>query len=325
MESTPGDANVTAVTSRSWGLLWRRQDSDLVSGHVSSHRRRRIVLLAAALLVIIIPGLFAALVVRLALSGRDVSQALRLPSWVESRLQRDEIAYPSHIALARGISVLHLSPVAEGRQWLKAAAHVTSDHQIRTVGEGLRATLTRAETSARPQLSAQLCQEARRGSQPGHTMVVALAGLDCQFELRVLGHVPEGQPIYYQNIPPRGGPHYGSPYPTYGVVTEPVQPGYWVHNLEHGAVVVLYRCDDPCPDLVVRFQDLYASLPPNQNSTSRSPRLLVLPYAGLPAPIAMVTWGESIFLDRFDAEVIRDFYMQYIDRGPECRNGRCPE
>jgi hypothetical protein len=284
-----------------------------------------VLLLAIALVMLILPGLFAAYVVRAALAGRDISQTLHLPPWVESRIQRDEIAYPAHVALARGFALFHMSPLAEGLQWLKAAAHARSDEQIRTVGDGLRSALARADTTQHEQTSGLLCQAALRGSQPSHSMVVALSGLDCPIELGVLGHVPEDRPIYYRANPPLGGPHYGSRYPEYGVVASPVAPGHWVHNLEHGAVVMLYRCDGPCPDLVASLQDLYATLPPNRNNSSGQARLLAVPYPELPSPMAMVTWGESILLDRFDAEVILDFYEQKVDRGPECRNLRCPE
>jgi hypothetical protein len=275
--------------------------------------------------MLLIPGLAAGYVIRLALTGQDVSQALRLPSWLESRVQRDAIAYPTHVALARGFALFHASPVAEGLQWMKAAAHARSDDQIRTIGEGLRLTLQRTEPAQFAQVSDVLCQAAFRGSQTSHSMVVALSGLDCSIELRVAGHIPAGQPIYYRNNPPVAGPHYDSTYPTYGVIEEPVAPGFWVHNLEHGAVVVLYRCDEACPGLVDDLRSLYRTLEANRNSVTGQPRLLVVPYPELSAQLAMIAWGESVLLDHFDAEVITDFYNQRVDRGPECRALRCPQ
>lgn len=326
METRAGDTTAATVTSGHRGIPWRGARPGSSSARAAGHRTRRSVLvLAIALIVLAVPATFAAYVVRLALSGRDISQTLRLPRWAESRLQRDEIAYPSHVALARGFSLLRTSPTAEGLQWLKAAAHARTDDEIRTIGAGLRSALARSEPGQRQDIAAELCQAARHGSQPGHAMVVALAGLGCQFERTVLGHVTEGQPIYYHNNPPSGGPHYGARYPTYGVVTEVVLPGYWVHNLEHGAVVLLYRCGGPCPELIASLQDFYRTLPPSLNGPNRAPRLLAIPYPDLPAPLAMVAWGESFLLDRFDDAVIRDFYERHVDRGPECRNLRCPE
>src|SRR5215212_4608113 len=46
-------------------------------------------------------------------------------------------------------------------------------------------------------------------------------------------HVAEGTPVEYNSRPPTSGPHYSAWYPTYGVLTETVDPRTWVHNLEH--------------------------------------------------------------------------------------------
>src|SRR5262245_37068183 len=59
------------------------------------------------------------------------------------------------------------------------------------------------------------------------------------------GHVPEGTQITYKNQPPSSGQHYPRPY-GYGFYTEPVVAGFWVHNLEHGSVVILYNCPTDC-------------------------------------------------------------------------------
>ena len=313
MGTSTGITSATIVKSRTRCFPW------------PGRRRRPIVVLVTVLAMLIPLGALAAVVIGLALVGRDVSKTLRLPAWLETRIQRDEIAYPAHVVLARGFGLFRVSPLAEGLQWLRAAAHARSDDQIRTAGEGLRSVLARTETARHEQTTELLCQAATRAGRPAHSMVIALAGMDCPIELGVRGHVPQGQPIYYQRNPPSGGPHYGSPHPTYGVVQASVAPGHWVHNLEHGAVVILYRCDGPCPDLIDGLGGLYASLPPNRNSPSGRPRLLAVPHPGLPAPLAMVAWGESVLLDRFDAEGIRDFYDRTIDRGPECRTLRCPE
>src|SRR6185295_7796335 len=55
-------------------------------------------------------------------------------------------------------------------------------------------------------------------------------------------HVPEGSAITYRSNPPASGPHYPV-WLRYQEYSEPMARGYWVHNLEHGAIVVLYRTD----------------------------------------------------------------------------------
>lgn len=264
------------------------------------------------------------LAVRVALSGRDVSQTFRFPAWIEARVQRDEVAYPAHVLLARGFGLVGASPVSEGVQWLKAAAHAASDEQFRTIGAGLRSALARTDAADYDTVATLLCDAARRGSQVGHSLVVALSGLDCNIEQWVLGHVPESQPVYYRHNPPIGGPHYASSYPSYGVLTSPVAPGYWVHNLEHGAIVLLYRCGDDCPRLVAELEALYRALPGHPSTPNGAARLLAIPAANLPAHLALVTWGDVALLDQFDAGAIRAFYEQNVGRGPECHGQSCP-
>jgi hypothetical protein len=138
-------------------------------------------------------------------------------------------------------------------------------------------------------------------------------------------HVPEGTPIEYATRPPTSGAHYPAPYPTYGVLEQPVPPGNWVHNLEHGAIVLLYNCPEGCPELVAQIRELHATLPRGRNARRGVPRMLALPYTDMDHRIAVVAWGRLLELDEFDADRIRAFYEAYVDRGPECQNLNCPD
>src|SRR5438309_1483095 len=59
-------------------------------------------------------------------------------------------------------------------------------------------------------------------------------------------HVPEGSAIAYRHNPPASGPHYPV-WARYRIHAQVVPRGYWVHDLEHGALVLLYR-PDASPD-----------------------------------------------------------------------------
>jgi Protein of unknown function (DUF3105) len=138
-------------------------------------------------------------------------------------------------------------------------------------------------------------------------------------------HVPAGTPIEYSTRPPTSGKHYDAWHPTYGVVEEAVPAGNWVHNLEHGAIVLLYNCPQGCPELVQRIKEFHATLPAGRNARRGVARLLAVPYADMDHRIAVVAWGWLLELDEFDAEKIRQFYDARIDRGPECVNLNCPD
>ena len=137
-------------------------------------------------------------------------------------------------------------------------------------------------------------------------------------------HVAEGTPVEYNSRPPTSGPHYAAWYPSYGVLNEMVDPRTWVHNLEHGAMVMLYNCPEGCPDLVQQIRELHNTLPRSRNAKAGVPRMLVMPYTDMDSRIAVVAWGWLLELDQFDAEQITRFYDSRIDRGPECVNLQCP-
>jgi hypothetical protein len=109
-------------------------------------------------------------------------------------------------------------------------------------------------------------------------------------------------------------------------VTEaPVPAGRWLLNLEHGAVVLLYNCPEGCPSLVAELRALYARLPLGRNARSGRPRMVVTPYSDMDHRVAVVAWGHLLELDQLDANRITQFYVEHVDRGPECRNLSCTE
>jgi hypothetical protein len=59
------------------------------------------------------------------------------------------------------------------------------------------------------------------------------------------GHVDVGTEIEWMNEPPHSGKHFPV-WSSAGEKDEPVERGYWVHNLEHGWIVLLYNCPDGC-------------------------------------------------------------------------------
>ena len=69
------------------------------------------------------------------------------------------------------------------------------------------------------------------------------------------GHIAVGTVQRYTFCPPASGPHNAvtgfapiSPLRQIYGPDDTVAPQQWIHNLEHGALVVLYSCKDGCPD-----------------------------------------------------------------------------
>ena len=129
-------------------------------------------------------------------------------------------------------------------------------------------------------------------------------------------HIPQDAPLPQRNDPPSSGPHYASR-AAYGVTTAPVAPGNWVHALEHGAIVVLYRCNASadCAERASRLErEVYI---PAREGAFGDRKLVITPYPGLDTPYAALAWGRILEQQELDAAEMLLFYDRYLDRGPE--------
>ncbi|EFA09580.1 uncharacterized protein LOC658689 [Tribolium castaneum] len=120
-------------------------------------------------------------------------------------------------------------------------------------------------------------------------------------------HKCMSEPINYNVIVPTFGTHRPL-WAKYGeYVFLPRQR--WVHNLEHGAVVMLYH---PCAD---------------QNEVNFLRKLVknclyrhvITPYNLLSAerPLALVTWGHRLEMSKVAPEIVVDFIRKHALKGPE--------
>lgn len=142
-------------------------------------------------------------------------------------------------------------------------------------------------------------------------------------------HVPDGSRTGYKHQPPSSGPHYssaGAPRP-WAPYRDPVPAGAFVHNLEHGGVVLVYRCSgSECDDLYKKAQDLFSKLPqhlapvhPQSSSVQqvREVKFLSTPYQDMTPKIALLAWTEEQELNSIDAKTVLDFYNKFSEHGRE--------
>lgn len=146
---------------------------------------------------------------------------------------------------------------------------------------------------------------------------ICTAGGACEevVELAPAQHV-EGD-IDYGALPPAGGPHNGC-WGDFGVHDEPFAPENWVHNLEHGAVVLLHDCPDGCDAELTALEGFVAE---------RSWAILTA-YADMETRFAVVAWGYRLMSDELDLDAFADFYDAHADQAPESvpsgKPGGCP-
>ena len=96
-------------------------------------------------------------------------------------------------------------------------------------------------------------------------------------------------------------------------------PEGWVHNLEHGAMVVLYRCPEGCgTDAQAALSGLQAQLPASPLcGLPPGSNVVVTRFDQMPTPYAAIVWGRVYFLQTLDVAAITSFYAQSADRAPE--------
>lgn len=130
------------------------------------------------------------------------------------------------------------------------------------------------------------------------------------------GHVEANSFIEYQNDPPSSGPHYPSPV-QWGLYMEPVPPGHWVHNLEHGGIVLLFECPaDGCDAIQAELAELLDVIPLDGRFNEK--KIVITPYdKPLPAPVVVLAWKVQLNLDSLDREAIVNFYRRHVNLGPE--------
>lgn len=139
-------------------------------------------------------------------------------------------------------------------------------------------------------------------------------------------HVDTGQRVSYEFCPPTSGGHYSDP--QLGPIAtrfygsdDRTNPQGWVHNLEHGDMVILYRCPEGCDDASqAALRALPQQLPASPLcSLPATSSVVATRFDQLPTPYAAVVWGRIYFLDSLDVPAITTFQQQSADRGPEAQ------
>jgi hypothetical protein len=134
-------------------------------------------------------------------------------------------------------------------------------------------------------------------------------------------HIDPSTQWTYKSYPPTNGPHYsvaGRAPVNWGTVDTLVE-GQFVHNLEHGGIVILYNCPSgsDCTSLKNSLTNYVQNLAPLE-PTFNEAKIIMTPYShGMQKKVALVAWKYIEFLDAYDQNAITQFYENHVDRGPE--------
>jgi hypothetical protein len=140
-----------------------------------------------------------------------------------------------------------------------------------------------------------------------------------------------GQTIEYGFCPPTSGSHYNiangigpikaAVYPS----SAEQPPGGWVHNLEHGWVVLLYSCKNGCPsaDEMAQMQKWFDESPPVDSSQGCTKEVLVARFDSMTTRFGEVAWGRALLTDSFNLDTAKEFAQQWMDHGTEPEPSIC--
>lgn len=142
-------------------------------------------------------------------------------------------------------------------------------------------------------------------------------------------HAAPGTVVKYRDCPPASGNHYNQegfgPIPprVYGP-NERALPEGWVHNMEHGALVLLYQCSgtgagDGCSDSAQNtLRQLFSTWPASPICGLRAGERGIGPvmarFDNMAYPYAAVVWGQVLPLQSLDTDQVKAFWQQQGER-----------
>ena len=133
----------------------------------------------------------------------------------------------------------------------------------------------------------------------------------------------------WNSNPPSSGDHYPI-WAAYQEYDAAVPRGYYVHDLEHGAIDFLYQCDadagdaGDCSATVAQLRQAIAALPDDPLcDPSIRVRFVLTPDPLIDHPVAAASWGWTYNADCVDLATLEAFAKAHYAQGPEnfCTNG----
>lgn len=137
-------------------------------------------------------------------------------------------------------------------------------------------------------------------------------------------HVGAGTRVNYNSNPPTSGDHYAD-WIRAGVYEEEKDDRNLVHSLEHGYVILSYRCQgtgdneqeatesgevsQECNERKQQLEEVY--------NKKGQRKLIVVPREKLETNFALTAWAYLDKFDNFDSQRIEKFIDTHRDQGPE--------
>ncbi|HEX5148524.1 MAG TPA: DUF3105 domain-containing protein [Candidatus Limnocylindrales bacterium] len=146
-------------------------------------------------------------------------------------------------------------------------------------------------------------------------------------------HANPGDKVTYTYCPPASGAHYnvanvGPIQPRLYGPNDKAVPEGWIHNLEHGAMVILYRGRSGDPGVTdagqAALRTLFKEFPASpvcgiQPGTSQGP--VIARFDEMATPYAALVWDRVLPLNELDTAQILEYWQVWGERSnpePQC-------
>ncbi|WP_437593163.1 DUF3105 domain-containing protein [Sorangium sp. So ce1000] len=134
-------------------------------------------------------------------------------------------------------------------------------------------------------------------------------------------HVARCAPVQYATNPPSGGDHWDV-WAEFKRFEAEVPREIYVHNLEHGAIVLAYRCPSSgCEGVEAMLDEVRteAASDPRCLMAPGGPeaRLVMTPDSALDTPVAAAAWGATYTATCLDKASLARFVADHYGKGPE--------
>ena len=114
-------------------------------------------------------------------------------------------------------------------------------------------------------------------------------------------HVPEGgSHAPYNTNPPTSGWHYDR-WASWGIKTEPLPSELFIHNMEHGGIILHYNCPDGCADEVEQMEEI----------VRRTDETILMPNPDIESRFALTAWTWLLTMDEYDDDLARKFVKNH--------------
>lgn len=131
------------------------------------------------------------------------------------------------------------------------------------------------------------------------------------------GHAVICSQLAYGTNPPSSGVHYDGNWAAYKTYPKGVPPGFLVHSLEHGALVIGYNCPGECKDEVALVQAWINSLPADPVCFGDRNKIILAPNPALEMRWGAAAWGWTWKATCLDTASLAAFFRAHYGKAAE--------